>query len=63
MVTAGKGIINYCSFIGIEIFLAGFVATMVEAFTKQFDNFLCPQICFASILYLNYYFEEYIPNF
>mmetsp|Transcript_13534 Transcript_13534/g.12009 ORF Transcript_13534/g.12009 Transcript_13534/m.12009 type:complete len:298 (-) Transcript_13534:23-916(-) len=54
LVTSGKG---------IEIFLAGFVATMVEAFTRQFDNFLCPQICFASLLYLNYYFEEYIPNF
>jgi len=28
----------------VEIFLAGFIATMVEAFTKQFDNFICSQI-------------------
>jgi dolichol kinase len=44
----------------IEVFLAGFVATMVEAFTRQFDNFLWPQIWFASILFLNYYFEVFI---
>ncbi|CAI2364190.1 unnamed protein product [Moneuplotes crassus] len=53
LVTSGKG---------IEIFIAGFVATMVEAFTRQFDNFLSPQICFASVLFMSYYFEEYLPN-
>ena len=48
---------------GIEIFVAGFVATMVEAFTRQFDNFLCPQICYACVVLLNYYFEVYIANY
>lgn len=47
----------------IEMFIAGFVATMVEAFTKQFDNFLCPQICYACVLFMHYYFEEYLANF
>ena len=48
---------------GIEIFLAGFVATMVEALTHQFDNFLCPQVCFTFVIYLNYYFEVYIQHY
>lgn len=63
LITSGKGKLPWYINLGIEIFIAGFVATMVEAFTKQFDNFLCPQICFASVLFMSYYFEEYIPNF
>ena len=47
---------------GIELFLAGFVATMVEALTHQFDNFLCPQICFTAIVFMNFYFEDYVVN-
>lgn len=48
---------------GIEMLFAGFIATMVEAYTRQFDNFLCPQICFACIILFNYYFEEYLGKY
>lgn len=48
---------------GLDIFFVGIIVSLVEAYTLQFDNFLCAQLCFAMTVLFNYYFEEYIQKY
>lgn len=41
----------------MELFFATFFTTLFEAYTKNFDNVMCPMVMYGIMMYTHYMFE------